>query len=86
VRSLWSRWSWGFCPGFEDAHPSGILHNREATSSYRISPGDLDEGSKALLLFRGDGDVDRQGAGFHRTRAFREGVLQGPKPCLDYQA
>jgi hypothetical protein len=65
---------------------SVILHNREATSSYSISPGDLDEGIKALLLFRGDGDVDRQGAGFDRTRAFREGVLQGPKPCLDYKA
>jgi predicted metalloprotease len=65
---------------------SVILHNREATSSYSISPGDLDEGIKALLLFRGNGDVDRQGAGFDRTRAFREGVLQGPKPCLDYKA
>jgi predicted metalloprotease len=65
---------------------SVILHNRSATSSYSISPGDLDEGIKALLLFRGDGDVDRQGAGFDRTRAFREGVINGAQPCLDYQA
>jgi predicted metalloprotease len=65
---------------------SVILHNREKTSSYSISPGDLDEGIKALLLFRGDGDVDRQGAGFDRTRAFREGVINGAEPCLDYKA
>ena len=64
---------------------SVILYNREATSTYRISPGDLDEGIKALLLFRGDGDVDRQGAGFDRTRAFREGVISGASACLSYQ-
>ena len=61
---------------------SVILYNREATSSFHISPGDLDEGIKALLLFRGDGDVDRQGAGFDRTRAFREGVIDGAEACL----
>ena len=63
---------------------SVILYNREATSTYHISPGDLDEGIKALLLFRGDGDVDRQGAGFDRTRAFREGVIDGAQACLSY--
>lgn len=65
---------------------SVILYNRQATSSFHISPGDLDEGIKALLLFRGDGDVQRQGAGFDRTRAFREGVIDGAQPCLQYQA
>jgi predicted metalloprotease len=65
---------------------SVILYNREATSTYHISPGDLDEGIKALLLFRGAGDVERQGAGFDRTRAFREGVINGAQPCLEYQA
>ncbi len=65
---------------------SVILFNRQQTSSYHISPGDLDEGIKALLLFRGDGDVDRQGAGFDRTRAFREGVINGAPPCLEYHA
>jgi predicted metalloprotease len=65
---------------------SVILFNRKDTSTFHISPGDLDEGIKALLLFRGDGDVDRQGAGFDRTRAFREGVINGAQPCLDYQA
>jgi predicted metalloprotease len=65
---------------------SVILYNREATSTYHISPGDLDEGIKALLLFRGAGDVERQGAGFDRTRAFREGVINGAQPCLEYEA
>lgn len=64
---------------------SVILHNRAETSSWSISPGDLDEGIKALLVFRGDGDVDRQGAGFDRVRAFREGVINGAENCLDYQ-
>ena len=63
---------------------SVVKFNRAATSSYHISPGDLDEGIKALLLFRGGGDVDRQGAGFDRTRAFREGVIDGARPCLTY--
>ena len=65
---------------------SVILFNRESTSSYHISPGDLDEGIKALLLFRGTGDVDRQGAGFDRTRAFREGVLNGAQVCVGSEA
>ncbi len=47
---------------------SVILYNRPETSTYHISPGDLDEGIKALLVFRGDGDVERQGAGFERVR------------------
>lgn len=64
---------------------SVILHNRAETSSWSISPGDLDEGIKALLVFRGDGDADRQGAGFDRVRAFREGVINGAESCLDYQ-
>jgi hypothetical protein len=51
-----------------------------------MSPGDLDEGIKALLIFRGGGDVERQGAGFDRTRAFREGVINGAQPCLEYEA
>jgi predicted metalloprotease len=64
---------------------SVILYNRPETSTYHISPGDLDEGIKALLLFRGDGDVERQGAGWARVKAFREGVINGAEACLDYQ-
>ena len=64
---------------------SVILYNRPETSTYHISPGDLDEGIKALLVFRGEGDVERQGAGFERVRAFREGVINGAEACLDYE-
>lgn len=64
---------------------SVILHNRPETSSFQISPGDLDEAINALLVFRGDGDVERQGAGFARVRAFREGVINGAQACVDYR-
>ena len=64
---------------------SVIIYNRPETSTYHISPGDLDEGIKALLVFRGEGDVERQGAGFERVRAFREGVINGAESCLQYQ-
>ncbi|MFY9917685.1 MAG: neutral zinc metallopeptidase [Mycobacterium sp.] len=65
---------------------SVIIYNRPDTSTYHISPGDLDEGIKALLVFRGEGDTERQGAGFERVRAFREGVMDGAEACLDYQS
>jgi predicted metalloprotease len=65
---------------------SVILYNRPKTSTYQISPGDLDEAIKALLVFRGEGDVERQGAGWARVKAFREGVINGADPCLDYEA
>ena len=61
---------------------SVILGNRSATSSYRISPGDLDEAITALLVFRGGGDVERQGAGFERIRHFRDGVINGAQACV----
>lgn len=61
---------------------SVVLGNRSATSSYQISPGDLDEAITALLVFRGDGDVDRQGAGFERVRHYRDGVINGAGACL----
>jgi len=64
---------------------SVIIYNRPDTSTYHISPGDLDEGIKALLVFRGEGDTERQGAGFERVRAFREGVMNGAESCLQYQ-
>lgn len=65
---------------------SVILYNRPETSTYHISPGDLDEAIKALLVFRGDGDVERQGAGWARVKAFREGVINGAEACLNYEA
>jgi predicted metalloprotease len=65
---------------------SVILYNRPETSTFQISPGDLDEAITALLVFRGDGDVERQGAGWARVKAFREGVINGAQACLNYQA
>lgn len=61
---------------------SVILGNRAETSSFHISPGDLDEAITALLVFRGDGDTERQGAGFERIRHYRDGVLNGAGSCL----
>lgn len=61
---------------------SVVLGNRSETSSYRISPGDLDEAITALLVFRGDGDAKRQGAGFERIRHYRDGVINGAGACL----
>lgn len=61
---------------------SVVLGNRSGTSSYRISPGDLDEAITALLVFRGDGDAQRQGAGFERIRHYRTGVIDGAGACL----
>lgn len=61
---------------------SVLLQNRKETSTFGISPGDLDEAITALLVFRGDGDVDRQGAGFERIRHYRNGVLNGAEACL----
>jgi len=56
-----------------------INHDRSDTSTYQISPGDLDEGITALLLFRGES------GGFDRVRAFREGVINGAQACPGYQ-
>ncbi len=36
-------------------------------------------------MFRGDGDVERQGVGWDRVKAFREGVINGAEACLNYQ-
>ena len=65
---------------------SVILGNRSETSTFRISPGDLDEAIKALLVFRGEGDVERQGTGWERVKAFRQGVIDGAKPCTELKA
>ena len=61
---------------------SVVLGNRSQTSSYRISPGDLDEAITALLVFRGDADAERQGSGFERIRHYRDGVINGAGACL----
>jgi predicted metalloprotease len=69
------------------AYSANVINNARAeTSTFSISPGDLDEGIAALLVFRNEGDVERQGAGWTRVKAFREGVINGGGPCLEYQA
>jgi hypothetical protein len=71
---------------FAGAHTASvILWNRKDTSTFHISPGNLDEGIQALLIYRGDGDVERQGAGYNRVRAFREGVINRAQPCVILQ-
>jgi hypothetical protein len=37
-------------------------------------------------VFRGEGVVERQGAGWARVTAFREGVMNGAEACLNYEA
>lgn len=64
---------------------SASVFAEDREGSFQISPGDLDEGIEALLVFRGEGDRERQGAGFALVRAFREGFLGGAPPCLDYR-
>ena len=51
-----------------------ILHNRPQTSSFTMSPGDLDEAIQALLMVGGSD-------GFDLIRAYRKGALDGPKGC-----
>lgn len=59
---------------------SVFLKNRDS-AKLQLSPGDLDEALSALLLFRGESDSERQGAGFQRVKAYRKGVLTGVRAC-----
>jgi predicted metalloprotease len=63
---------------------SVVKGDRKDTSSYAISPGDLDEAVRALLIFPG-ADAEQQGSGFERVRAYRDGVLHGSKGCMTEQ-
>jgi predicted metalloprotease len=60
-----------------------LLQNRPE-SKYHLSPGDLDKAVASLLIFRGDGDVARQGQGSDRIDAYRDGVYNGAKACLTH--
>lgn len=51
-----------------------ILHSRPRTSSFTMSPGDLDEAIQALLMVGGP-------EGFSLIRAYRKGALDGPMNC-----
>lgn len=67
---------------FAGAWAASILLEDRPESAYRLSPGDLDKAVSALLLFRGTGDVERQGQGSDRVDAYRDGVYNGAKSCL----
>jgi predicted metalloprotease len=64
------------------AWAASVLLADRPESTYRLSPGDLDKGVAALLIFRGSGDVKRQGQGSDRIDAYRDGVYNGAKVCL----
>ena len=44
-----------------------------------------DESGEKTSTLRGEGDVERQGAGWARVKAFREGVIDGAESCMKYE-
>jgi hypothetical protein len=64
------------------AWAASILLEDRPESPYKMSPGDLDKGITALIVFRGSGDVERQGHGSVRVDAYRDGVMNGAKACV----
>jgi predicted metalloprotease len=64
------------------AWAASILLQNRPESQWKMSPGDLDKAITALLVFRGSGDVARQGQGSVRVDAYRDGVMNGAKACL----
>lgn len=62
---------------------SVFLGNRPDSGSLTLSPGDLDEAVKALLVFSSSvsDENPEQGAGFERVDSFRSGVLGGVEAC-----
>lgn len=66
------------------AWAASILLEDRPESNYHLSPGDLDKAVSALLIYRGSGDVARQGQGSDRIDAYRDGVYNGAKSCLTH--
>jgi predicted metalloprotease len=64
------------------AWAASILLEDRPQSAFKMSPGDLDKGITALIVFRGSGDVARQGHGSVRVDAYRDGVMNGAKACV----
>jgi predicted metalloprotease len=64
------------------AWAASILLEDRPESAFKMSPGDLDKGITALIVFRGSGDVQRQGHGSVRVDAYRDGVMNGAKACV----
>lgn len=64
------------------AWTANLLLGTRETARFKLSPGDLDKAVAALLIFRGSGDVQRQGQGSDRVDAHRDGVYSGVEKCL----
>lgn len=64
------------------AWAASVLLQDRKESAFKMSPGDLDKGITALIVFRGSGDVARQGHGSVRVDAYRDGVMNGAKACV----
>ncbi|MCU1453456.1 MAG: peptidase [Acidimicrobiales bacterium] len=65
------------------AWAGSLLPHLGNASPLVLSSGDLDEAVAALLVFRGQGDRQRQGPGFNRVLALRAGVLKGVGACTN---
>ena len=55
--------------------------DRAQTAQLSMSPGDLDEAVKVLLVFGAKNAKDPHGSGFERVKAFRNGLFGGAKSC-----
>ncbi|MGV9664211.1 neutral zinc metallopeptidase [Nocardia niigatensis] len=66
---------------YAGAWAASVLLENRPTSNIRMSPGDLDKALAALLVFRGQDSTDRQGSGYTRVEAYRDGLLNGAKAC-----
>ena len=69
------------CSGPKPQIPEKSQSGSPDASNVKVN-GDISD----PLVFRGEGDVERQGAGWTRVKAFREGVIKGAQACLNYQA
>ena len=61
---------------------SVLIYNRPETSTYHISPGDLDEGIKALVGVPRRGRRRAPGRGLRTGARFPTGVMDGAESCL----
>jgi predicted metalloprotease len=70
---------------FQDGHDNGLSRCKDYRDDepmvLELPFNDAEDEARG-----GEGDTDRQGAGFERVRAFREGVMNGAESCVGYQA
>jgi predicted metalloprotease len=69
---------------FQDGHDNGLSRCKDYRDDepmvLELPFNDAEDEARG-----GEGDTDRQGAGFERVRAFREGVMNGAESCVGYQ-